>query len=308
MSTQDYSYETHQPVRIGAGSFATVYAWRGGPLAFKVAAAPGNCAVIHQEFEMLRMLYAQSSTASLFRLPKPYAFYDPGTSTVILNDGHLQSNRTPSPGHRPTIANPLRGITTDGAAYAMDRIHVVPFEVGSVIKERFYPSFATPQAPPPSLCRLYFGEWPESLRVSRFFSAKHFALNPTQYADLCGAFSELESAKDVAKGMGDMLARIHWRAGFDARDVEFGMGGDGIQEITYYMRAFSKDIEDIQQLVKAHFQNDPYFPCARDSDPLFPSFKEGYLNACGGFVEGGRAFIAAALLEQLLRDTRDQLT
>ncbi|KZT62829.1 hypothetical protein CALCODRAFT_489338 [Calocera cornea HHB12733] len=55
------------------------------------------------------------------------------------------------------------------------------------------------------------------------------------------------------------------------------------------MRAFSKTSQDIQQLVKAYFQNDPYFPHARDSDPLFPSLKEGYLNACGGFIEDGRA-------------------
>lgn len=33
--------------------------------------------------------------------------------------------------------------------------------------------------------------------------------------------NEDPSAEEVALEMGDMLARIHWRAGFDVRDVEF---------------------------------------------------------------------------------------
>ncbi|KZT62828.1 hypothetical protein CALCODRAFT_2217 [Calocera cornea HHB12733] len=255
----DYSDETHKPVRIGGGSFATVYAWRGGPLAFKVAAARGHCTSIHQEFVMLRMLYAHSTSDSwvsaLFRLPKPYGFYDPGTNTIILNDGHLQSRIGSSPGHRTAIANPLQGITKYTAAYAMDRIHVLPFEVGSAIKERFYPSSAKPDAPPPSLCRLYFGtSLEEKKRTSRFFSTDHFAIDPSQYAELRATFPMLESAENVARGMGDMLARIHWQTGFDARDVEFGMAGDGIQEIMYYVVDFNQASSAAHARTSAHLR------------------------------------------------------
>ncbi|KAF8869604.1 hypothetical protein CPB85DRAFT_1357638 [Mucidula mucida] len=37
----------------------------------------------------------------------------------------------------------------------------------------------------------------------------------------------LPSVHEVAWGMGEMLARLHYRASVDARDVEFVLGGDG---------------------------------------------------------------------------------
>lgn len=50
----------------------------------------------------------------------------------------------------------------------------------------------------------------------------------------------LPSAEEVALEMGDMLARIHWRAGFDARDVEFVMGDDMASSVAFYVIDFNQ--------------------------------------------------------------------
>jgi len=305
--------EPSYPVRIGAGSFATVFVLHGGPLVFKVVAAPDNSAAMHHEFEALRVLYSQCSTGLFFRLPKPYAFHDPDNSVLIFNGVMRPSKRrnTQEAARRSSPVNPFLGVATETAAYAMDRVHAIPASVGALIKQRFYPAFAPENAPMPRLCRLYFGRDAEYPRPSRFFNSGNFALDAAEYKQLYEEFEVVEEPERVARAMGEMLASIHWHAGYDARDVEFIMGGDGLRELTYYvidfnqMRPFSKDINDIDKLVHAHFQNDPYYPRARSSDPLFPAFREGYLSRCGSFIDAGRAFLQLLEVKQAYEEITD---
>ena len=73
------------------------------------------------------------------------------------------------------------------------------------------------------MCRLYFGR---ELRPSAFVNPCNFPLDVARYASLRQECPDaLDAIEEVVEGMGEMLSRIHWVAGYDARDVEFVMAG-----------------------------------------------------------------------------------
>lgn len=48
------------------------------------------------------------------------------------------------------------------------------------------------------------------------------------------------SVEDIAYGMGEMLGRLHWRAGYDGRDIEFVMGGASFSGVAMYIIDFNQ--------------------------------------------------------------------
>jgi len=84
--------------------------------------------------------------------------------------------------------------------------------------------------------------------------------------------------------MGEMLGRLHWRAGYDGRDVEFVMGGASFSGVAMYiidfnqMRTWNRNPNETQQLVEAFYTNDPYYPRPNPDDPLYKEFSDGYLS------------------------------
>lgn len=118
----------------------------------------------------------------------------------------------------------------------MNRVFALPDQASKYICARYIPKTLV-AGPGLRLCRLYFGkiyagETPRFVNTSNFpLDVKRFNMLRHDNEDLW-----LPSAEEVALEMRDMLARIYWRAGFDARDVEFIMGGDGITSyITFYV-------------------------------------------------------------------------
>ncbi|KIL60785.1 hypothetical protein M378DRAFT_907321 [Amanita muscaria Koide BX008] len=85
--------------------------------------------------------------------------------------------------------------------------------------------------------------------------------------------------------MGELLGRLHWRAGYDGRDVEFVMGGVSFSGVAMYiigfnqMRTWKRNPNEIQQLVEVFYANVPYYPRPNPDDPLYKEFSNGYLNA-----------------------------
>ena len=214
------------------------------------------------------------------------------------------------------------------SVYVMDRIHVLPSGQGQYIREQFYPIAARKLVPPPSLCRLYFGKVlapPDTRRIAMVNSI-NFPLDRARYTGLRTTMDTLPSAEDVAEGMGQMLGLVHWTAGFDGRDIEFVVGGDGYGNIQFYvidfnqvrpmsscashktqsrqqMRRFSKPSPDIPDLVSAFFSNDPYYPRPSASDPLYASFCSGYTTACKDYRALGLSFLSAIEDEALSRSS-----
>lgn len=171
----------------------------------------------------------------------------------------------------------------------------------------FYPEAQKATAVLPALCRLYFGR---KLPQSQFVNPKNFLLDQHRYSRLSEAFG-FDPPEEVAKGMGEMLARIHWTTGYDGRDIEMVLGGDGFSEIAFYtidfnqMRPIDRTPASIPQLVNAHRINDPYYPTAQRSEPLYEAFKEGYLSQCKSpYRDCGALFLKA--LERNQREKQRQ--
>jgi Zinc finger protein len=78
-----------------------------------------------------------------------------------------------------------------------------------------------------------------------------------------------------------------------------------IDTLVRQMRTWKRTIGEVPELVKAHYLNDPYYPRARASDPLYAFFKKGYLSAYpehGEDVKTGTAFLTQIEAEQAKRD------
>ncbi|KAI1784384.1 hypothetical protein LXA43DRAFT_1123527 [Ganoderma leucocontextum] len=282
------SQEPTTPTRIGAGSFATVFASRGRPIAIKVAHAPDHAAQVEWEFSSLQALHAatQNVPDALFVVPRPLAYYDPQTQKLLFpptNTGATGRRRSPHP--RPFNPEFFAGLPPR-PCYVMGRAAPLPPNVARRVRTHFYPTRAVSSLPLPLplMCRLYFGK---ELRPSAFVNPVNFPLDAARYDLLQGGDDDIPPKNEVAAGMGEMLALIHWHAGYDARDVEFVMAGapDSAAVRLYVidfnqMRAFHRDEGDVSEPVDAFFANDPYYPRPVPGDALYDSFKRGYIGAC----------------------------
>ncbi|PIL32973.1 hypothetical protein GSI_05091 [Ganoderma sinense ZZ0214-1] len=289
------SQEPTIPTRIGAGSFAAVFASPGRTIAIKVAHAPDHTAQVEWEFTSLQAVLAatQNDNDALFIVPRPLAFYDPQSQRLVFPPpprpsspiGHeaTASRRRHTP-RQPPFTPDFFSNLPPRPCYVMDRASPLPPHIANRIRMHFYPESAVGSVPPPLICRLYLGK---ELRPSAFVNPVNFPLDAARYDLLRDWDEDVPSKDEVAEGMGEMLALIHWQAGYDARDVEFVMSGAPKSTgLRFYvidfnqMRAFDRDEGDVSELVDAFFVNDPYYPRPIPGDALYDSFKRGYVRAC----------------------------
>ncbi len=214
------SEEPADPLRIGAGSFAEVYTISGGPIAYKQMYGFDGAA-LRFEYDALSIIHERCDTNSFFAIPQPFAFNDPSGLVEFATtcpDPPPRRHRLVRPG---TVNQELLSIFPS-PTYAMDRVHALPPGASAELIALYFPPTIKTG---PMLCRLYFGK---SFTVSKFFNTENFPLDEDRYGLLYSAFPGcLPSVHEVAWGMGEMLARLHYRASVDARDVEFVLGGDG---------------------------------------------------------------------------------
>ncbi|KAF8513438.1 hypothetical protein BU17DRAFT_28489, partial [Hysterangium stoloniferum] len=186
------------------------------------------------------------------------------------------------------------------------------------------PTFVSPICMPPGrsstrtrlplLCQLYFCKIiATSGRPNKFFNSANFPLDVARYTQVLSTVTSttLPSVKKIATGMGEMLGRLHWWAGYDGHDIEFVMGGASFSGIEVYVINFNqlhswlREKEDIKQLVDAFFINDPYYPRPRAIDPIYRHFRTGYINAypqqSKEAVDIAEAFLLALEAEQAQR-------
>ena len=221
---QDPSQEPTTPTRLGSGSFATVYSFPGRAIVAKVIHVEENAAEIEAEFHALHRIHAKcSSDTSIFTIPRAHAFYNPQTQVVDFyppppHTRGTRQRRFPNCPFDPASFADL----PSRACYVMDRAAPLPTSIGQAIRSKFYNDKGK-HLPIPLMCRLYFGR---ELRPSAFVNPCNFPLDVARYASLQQECPEaLDAIEEVVEGMGEMLSRIHWVAGYDARDVEFVMAG-----------------------------------------------------------------------------------
>ena len=231
-------------VPIGRGSFASVSILSGRPVAFKHVIVRERSGELKNEFKVLRALYDICDTDSFFGVPRPLAFYDPHKPT-----SYLSAISPPLGSRRQPLANEsdFKLLELDNAAYAMDQVLPLPLSTAKTIHTLFYPPNMS-KALDPTLCRLYFGKVIKELGSDglpkRFFNSANFPLDVSRYRKLLevtvGDGCLYPSVEEIAYGMGEMLGCVHWRAGYDGRDVEFVMGGASFSGLVMYMIDFNQ--------------------------------------------------------------------
>ena len=235
-------------VPIGRGSFASVSILSGRPVAFKHVIVRERSGELKTEFEVLRSLYDFCDSDSFFGVPRPLAFYDPHKSTSFLSAGcspPSESRRRPP---RSLVSeDDFKLLELDTAAYAMDQVLPLPLSTAKTIRTLFYPQNMS-KALDTTLCRLYFGKVIKELGPdgcpNRFFNSANFPLDVSRYRKLLEVTVEgncvYPSVEDIAYGMGEMLGCLHWRVGYDGRDVEFVMGGASFSGVAMYIIDFNQ--------------------------------------------------------------------
>jgi hypothetical protein len=232
-------------VTIGRGSFASVSILTGRPVAFKHIILRESAVELKAEFEAICSLYDVCDSDSFFGIPRPLAFYDPHQLNSFLS----VRGSPPSESRRRSLVNEgdFRLLELDTAAYAMDQVLPIPLLTAKIIRTLFYPP-NTPNASDPMLCRLYFGkviqEAGPARRPNRFFNSANFPLDVSRYRKMLDVAvdgdCEYPSVEDIVYGMGEMLGRLHWHAGYDGRDVEFVMGGASFSGVSMYIIDFNQ--------------------------------------------------------------------
>jgi len=246
MSSADINPEW-QLVAIGRGSFATVSILLGRPVAFKHVIVSEHAPQLKAEFKAICSVYNFCNTDSFFAISRPLAHYDPGISASFVSQAgsppSTATGRSRVP--RPMVSEAdFKALKLESAAYAMDHVLPIPLSTAQRIRDLFYPP-GQEAAKVPSLCRLYFGKVIETTpiagRPSRFFNSTNFPLDIPRYTQLQEAYGgDLPSVGEIAQGMGEMLGRFHWRSGYDGRDVEFVIGGEGFSGIAMNVIDFNQ--------------------------------------------------------------------
>ena len=273
--------------RLGAGSFATVYACTAWPtIAVKQVADLARTPELEREYATLSALTAawpsSSSGGQLdFHVPRCLDLYPDFAAFAAANDIR----------HDGASAN--LGL---GALYTMERVSTVPPPLAKLIRQYYFPE-AFKDDSTPFIGRVYFGRR-RAPTTSRFFNPLNFALTPPCLAAL-GLSCEV-----LAASMGTALARIHFVAGFDGRDVEFILGGathHANVEPAFFVIDFNQmrrvptggGDAVVQQLAEAVWTNDPYVP--RPDSPSWPAFRVSYkATAAGaGALTTAKAVLAA---------------
>ena len=238
-------YESAGPLCIGSGSFATVYVTKGNPVAFKVVHHQSESKTVLAEFEVLRAVYENCRSIPGFMVPGPKGYFDPHEGTIVFRSGRTVPVVTAGPSSMaaksvPTLFDGVSHIH-HRAMYAMDRVHRFPEALSRVLAEKYLPASVTDL---PFLLRIYLGK---VVRSTGFINTRKFPVDSERYEYLrrtaeltLPEFPPLPPVRKVARYMGQTLAKVHFRAGYDTRDIEFVCGGDGWAEACFYIIDFNQ--------------------------------------------------------------------
>lgn len=241
-----------------------------------------------------------------FKSPSPHQIFDPFTRTVKL------------PG---MIITPMSSSwdVFDHPTMALDRIPNIPPLVGLAFRSEFFTKHLASTNPTfvNRLFRLYLGrELPHLIQELQPGLRSDLALDVERYRRLSNALNQegiasLPPLKDVACGMGRVLAQLHYGVGIDGMDVELVLGGDGLHGLQCYILDYNQcqrwlvsrpldnlgsgklgiaDGEDLSEggkrLARRIGNCEHYYP--KPSQDLYIDFKQGYLQTVIELVDAHR--------------------
>lgn len=293
------SEEGFNLARIGAGSFAEVFVWEGrNSVALKIVKDSSRCPELLREFQALESASkCMSGQGLLFSIPAVSDYYT--SFGLFRRDMALQQT--------------VEGMEDIACLYAMERVWPVPRNLILVIRERFFPP-QYKEYEKGFLARIYLGKKRNGSadRPRRFFNPNNWALDTDSLEEL-----DLPTGR-ISMDMGRLLARLHFVASCDARDVEFVLGGDPLDPFKKF-KCYCFDFNQVRQVdqndrksfvatvVDSFFMNDPYYP--RPSMKLWEEFKMGYLTEASSAVQENRQrtrMLAEEILEGICQRAGDK--
>ena len=179
--------------------------------------------------------------------------------------------------------------------------------IGLVYRSEIFSEHLKRSAPPVNirLLRLYLGrELPTHIQELQEGLRSDLALDAGRYSRLADALEEiavLPSLEQVARGMGKVLAQLHWGVGVDGMDAELVLGRDGLHGLKCWVLDHnqcarwlvktplaklgsgnltngayaSNDLkEGAQRLARRIGNCEQYYP--KPSQALYADFKSGY--------------------------------
>ncbi|KAF8970286.1 hypothetical protein BDZ97DRAFT_1790796 [Flammula alnicola] len=295
-------------IRIGSGTFATIYMNTATPEVYKKCRSAENCAILAEEYRQMKLISeALQASGNTILSPTPIDFYGPD-DVEFWDD--------------PAFVFPAGDAVRTGA-YSMTRVYPLPSTLKAKLIDLFCPPNLNERAPGlvrrgHHLARLLLGRpEPDANRAApqRFFDTYNFPLTRGR-AEQLGLNTVLLSGE-----MGRMLAQLHMTARNDARDIEVVLGANITSPVPNrrerreprvwvldfnQVKEFDFTENQIPLLVDAFFANEAYFPRARPADSLYGVFSKAYLEECKkiGEVAGqlGQKFIVALEAEQVHKD------
>ncbi|XP_024515284.1 uncharacterized protein LOC9653386 [Selaginella moellendorffii] len=240
--------EVTEIVRLGAGSFATVYVWQSrNNVAIKCLADASRFPELLDEFENHQKISkaCQGAENLLFLVPKPVEFF-PSLASLA-----------------ECLRMDLSLLPNIPAAYTMQRVWPVPPALADSIRAKFFPALHSRYSKP-FVARIYLGAKRQHL-ASRFFNASNFPLD----ANRC-------------KELGLPIESLAQEMGLDGRDIEFVVGGDELRTFSdpgfacFDFNQCKPHNNNVDALADSFFVNDPYYP--RPGMEFWDEFKDGYLR------------------------------
>ncbi|KAH9872975.1 hypothetical protein J1614_005370 [Plenodomus biglobosus] len=301
-------------IQIGKGQCGTVYALRGTTSVVKLANSADKVTELYEDFAMHVKVWkafpVESGLSDNIRIPHPETWVQPTTTEFWDQKKAL---------FPPTTVVPSFGLLSK-------RIFPVPYPVKEALVDALCPKaikeeknhFLSQTENKDCLIRLYLGRRHDTRNSEpRNVGLRNFPLHVDEMERL-GLNTTF-----YAKVMAQSLAIMHWRAGVDANDVEFVLGGSPqivklptfeqiksrdpttINEYCAYdftrrsismwlldfdqCKTFTNDEDGMKRLVRGFWFNDPYYPrpnASTNSDQrLWKVFAEHYLEISVELVE-----------------------
>ncbi|KZT19422.1 hypothetical protein NEOLEDRAFT_1142100 [Neolentinus lepideus HHB14362 ss-1] len=210
--------------QIGSGSYSTVTV--KGSVAYKTFTR--DFVGGKREFEALKVIYTRCSPGAVFFVLKPIAFCEQDNDIEAAFENEVI---------RPAVGTYLED--TKSPTIPMERISDIPDALKAELGELL--GVKPDEAAKIRICLLGIGRNDAESASKSTVNLTNVLLTADMYTKLAvqSKTIHLPPIEQIASGIGEMVSRIHWKAGYDANDIKFVMGGNGNGGIKLYVIDFN---------------------------------------------------------------------
>lgn len=234
---------------LGEGSFGSIYYYSTHSIVYKmVIDAEGDSALFAEfsTYNAVSTATGHGSQPGSFSTPRAWKYWRPSSCELLAHDSSPPRTVPRSPNDRPSSLWSHFHRPT----FVFDLIPSISSDLVRLYKHLFVAREAAHLCPSIRLLRLYLGREDLPVKTSAFHPglASDLPLDVARYetlrkAGIDAAGTVMPTLDMVCSGMGQVLARLHWAVGINARDVELVLGSvqiGGAQEPQCYVLDFNQ--------------------------------------------------------------------